>query len=154
MRPTPDRLRETLFNVLTPRLQGAVFLDAYAGSGAVGIEALSRGAKQVILIDRSPDAIAVIQENLASLGVREGVLVVRGAAVRMLPKHTCDIAFVDPPYDRPQEYDDAMGALSDMGCELVIAQHESRRVLAESYGVLRKVRVIKQGDNSLSFYER
>lgn len=154
VRPTPDRLRETLFNVLTPRLAGAVFVDAYAGSGAVGIEALSRGAKRVILIEKSPEAIAVIQANLASLGVREEVLVMRGAAARTLPKQACDIAFVDPPYDKPQEYEDAMAALSDMECALVIAQHESRRVLAESYGELRKVRVIKQGDNSLSFYER
>lgn len=154
VRPTPDRLRETLFNVLASRLQGAVFLDAYAGSGAVGIEAFSRGAKRVILIERNPEALAVIQENLSSLDVRHGFVIARGSAARLLPKYVCDIAFVDPPYDQPNEYEAAMAALDDMECALVVAQHESRRVLEEHYGGLKRVRVLKQGDNSLSFYER
>lgn len=154
VRPTPDRLRETLFNVLATRLAGTVFLDAYAGSGAVGIEAFSRGAEKVILIEKNPEALAVIHENLAALGIRQGVVVARGAAVRMLPKYLCDIAFVDPPYDRPVEYDESMATLDGMECPLVVAQHETRRVLAESYGALKKARVLKQGDNSLSFYER
>ena len=78
VRPTPDRLREALFNILALRLPGTVFLDAYAGSGAVGIEALSRGARQVILIEKSPEALAVIQENLSALRVHESVVVARG----------------------------------------------------------------------------
>jgi 16S rRNA (guanine(966)-N(2))-methyltransferase RsmD len=154
VRPTPDRLREALFNVLATRLDGKVFLDAYAGSGAVGIEALSRGAKQVILIEKSADALAVIRDNLASLGVREGVVVARGSAAKLLPRYVCDIAFLDPPYDKVQEYEEAMAALGEMSCPLVIAQHESRLVLAERYGGSRRVRVLRQGDNSLSFYER
>lgn len=154
VRPTPDRLREALFSVLAPRLEGTVFLDAYAGSGAVGIEALSRGAGRVILIEKNAAAIAVIEENLKSLGVRERVQLVRGAAGRMLPKLACDMAFVDPPYNKPQEYEESMGALDRLECGLVIAQHESRHELGESYGDLKKVRVLRQGDNSLSFYER
>lgn len=153
VRPTPDRLREALFNVLALRLPGRVFVDAYAGSGAVGIEALSRGARQVVLIEKNAEALRVIRENLASLGVREGVVVARGAAVQLLPQYACDIAFVDPPYGQPQEYDEALGVLGGMGCPLAIAQHESKRVMAESYGALRQVRVLRQGDNSLTFYE-
>jgi 16S rRNA (guanine(966)-N(2))-methyltransferase RsmD len=154
VRPTPDRLRESLFNIIAMRLPGKVFLDAYAGSGAVGIEAFSRGARQVILIEKNPEAISVIHENLASLGVKRGITVARGAAARVLPKYICDIAFVDPPYDRPQEYAEALAALDDMECPLVIAQHESRLSMAERYGELIKVRVLKQGDNSLTFFER
>lgn len=154
VRPTPDRLREALFNVLTPRLADKVFLDAYAGSGAVGIEALSRGAREVILIERSPQALAVIHENLSSLGVRESVTVVRGAAVKVMQKYVCDIAFVDPPYDQIKEYEQAMQTLAGMDCPLVIAQHESKWTMPEMYGALSKVRVLRQGDNSLSFYER
>jgi len=154
VRPTPDRLRETLFNVLATRLARKVFLDAYAGSGAVGIEAFSRGAGKVVLIEKNPEAIAVIQENLASLGIRNGMVVARGTAVKLLPKYACDIAFVDPPYDQPKEYEEAMAALDKMGCPLVIAQHESRMVMEESYGGLRRARVLRQGDNSLTFFER
>jgi 16S rRNA (guanine(966)-N(2))-methyltransferase RsmD len=154
VRPTPDRLRESLFNVLATKVPGSVFLDAYAGSGAVGIEALSRGASRVILLEKNPEAYSVIHENLASLGIKQNVLVARGGAVKLLPKYICDIAFVDPPYDKSIEYDEAMAALDDMECPLVIAQHESRKVMNESYGRLSKYRVLRQGDNSLSFFER
>jgi 16S rRNA (guanine(966)-N(2))-methyltransferase RsmD len=154
VRPTPDRLRETLFNVLAMRLPGAVFLDAYAGSGAVGIEAFSRGAKRVILIEQAAEAIAVIRENLASLGIRQGVVVAHGSAVRMLSKYVCDIAFLDPPYAKPNEYGEALAALDGMECPLVVAQHEWKKVMEDRYGGLRKVRVLKQGDNALTFYER
>ncbi len=154
VRPTPDRLRESLFNVIATRLAGKVFVDAYAGSGAVGIEAFSRGAGQVILIEKNPEAIAVIRENLAALGIRQGVVVARGAAAKMLPKYVCDIAFVDPPYEQTNEYEEALAALDASGCPLVIAQHESRFEMAEEYGRLRRVRVLRQGDNSLTFFER
>src|SRR5581483_7983455 len=80
VRPTPDRLREALFNVLAPRIEGTVFLDAYAGSGAVGIEALSRGARQVILIEKNAAALKVIETNLASLGIGREATLVRGNA--------------------------------------------------------------------------
>lgn len=153
VRPTPDRLREALFNVLAPRIPGAVFLDAYAGSGAVGIEALSRGAKEVILIERKSAALAVIRENLASLDIQSEVTVVRGSASVLLPNYPADIAFIDPPYDQEDEYGKALLALSTTACAFVIAQHASRISLEERYGNLEKTRVLKQGDNSLSFYE-
>jgi 16S rRNA (guanine966-N2)-methyltransferase len=153
VRPTPDRLRETLFNVLAPRLAGTVFLDAYAGSGAVGIEALSRGAKRIILIERKHAAVEVIRENLASLGIgKEAASVVRGQASELLANFSADIAFIDPPYELEEEYFASLKVLAGTPCELAIAQHASRLTLAEEYGRLRKTRLLKQGDNSLSFY--
>ena len=154
VRPTPDRLREALFNVLSQRLPGTVFLDAYAGSGAVGIEALSRGAKRVILIERWSPALAIIRENLAALGIHDEVTIVRGSASVLIPNYPADIAFIDPPYDHVKEYADALLALSSTACSLAIAQHTSRADLEERYGDLVKTRILKQGDNSLSFYER
>ncbi len=154
VRPTPDRLRETLFNVLAPRIEGAVFLDAYAGSGAVGIEALSRGARHVIVIERNGKALEVLRENLRSLGIEREATVVRGSAAVLLPNYKADIAFVDPPYEQIEEYADSLAALSRSGCRLVIAQHASRFALEERYEQLGKTRVLKQGDNSLSFFER
>jgi 16S rRNA (guanine(966)-N(2))-methyltransferase RsmD len=153
VRPTPDRLRESLFNVLAFRLEGKVFLDAYAGTGAIGIEALSRGAKHVVLIERSAKALAIIRENLAALKIENAVSIVRGSAAVLLENYPCDIAFIDPPYDELNEYTNSLTALSRTRCELAIAQHSSRVTLEESYGGLRKTRVLRQSDNSLSFYE-
>jgi 16S rRNA (guanine966-N2)-methyltransferase len=154
VRPTPDRLRETLFNVLAPRIAGTIFLDAYAGSGAVGIEALSRGAKRLILIERRADAIATIRQNLSALGVENRATVVRGSASVLLPNHPADIAFIDPPYELAGEYRDSLLALANTSCWLAIAQHASGMTLDDRYGALQKMRVLKQGDNSLSFFER
>lgn len=154
VRPTPDRLREALFNVLAPRLEGIVFVDAYAGSGAVGIEALSRGARHVVLIERNPVAVSVIRENLASLGVASEATVVRGNALTALTKHDADMVFIDPPYAQVRDYAAALEIVEQMRCPLVIAQHESRLILPPNSGPLEKTRVLKQGDNSLSFYER
>ncbi|MFL6465919.1 MAG: 16S rRNA (guanine(966)-N(2))-methyltransferase RsmD [Bryobacteraceae bacterium] len=154
VRPTPDRLREALFNVLAPRIEGAVFIDAYAGSGAVGIEAVSRGAGRVILIERNPQALAVIRENLRNLAVEfAAVTVVRGKASLLLPNYQADIVFLDPPYDQVKEYGDSLLAISQTGSRLAIAQHASQLTLQPQYGLLRKTRVLRQGDNSLSFYE-
>jgi 16S rRNA (guanine(966)-N(2))-methyltransferase RsmD len=139
--------------VLAPGIEGVIFLDAYAGSGAVGIEALSRGARQVILIERAPAALAVIRENLASLNIQSEAIVVRGSAPVLLRNYPADIAFIDPPYDQEEEYGKALLALSQTVSRLVIAQHASRLALEERYGDLIKTRVLKQGDNSLSFYE-
>jgi 16S rRNA (guanine(966)-N(2))-methyltransferase RsmD len=157
VRPTPDRLREALFSVLALRIEGTVFLDAYAGSGAVGIEALSRGAKQIVLIERNPQALGVLRENLASLQVGKETVVWGGSAVSLLRKHApqlkIDIAFVDPPYEQVKEYTESLTILAEIRCPLAIAQHSSRLVLEERYGALVKGRVLRQGDNSLSFYE-
>jgi 16S rRNA (guanine966-N2)-methyltransferase len=152
VRPTPDRLREALFNVLAPTLEGTTFLDAYAGSGAVGIEALSRGAKHVILIERNAQAIGIIRENLRSLEIEKHATVVRASAASLLRDYRPDIAFIDPPYQEMNEYAKALLAISESGCPVAVAQHASRTVLENEYATMKKTRVLKQGDNSLSFY--
>lgn len=155
VRPTPDRLREALFNVLAPRLPGTTFLDAYAGSGAVGIEALSRGAKHIVLIERGAKALEVLRDNLRSLEIeKDEATVIRGSATALLQNHSCDIAFIDPPYDQADEYEQSLNALAATQAQLVIAQHPSRMLLNENYGRLSKLRVLKQGDNSLTFYKQ
>ncbi len=154
LRPTPDRLREALFNVLALRMEDAIFLDAYAGSGAVGIEALSRGARHAILIERNAEAVSVIRENLRSLGIEGEATILRGSAAVLLRTRHSDVAFIDPPYEQTTEYGKALRALSESACPVVIAQHASRMVLEDCYARLHKTRVLKQGDNSLSFYEQ
>ena len=151
-RPTPDRLRETLFDILGTRIEGAVFLDAYAGTGAVGIEALSRGAARAIFIERSKNATRVIRENLASLGIEARALVVRDSVASSVISYKADIAFLDPPYTREGEYAAALKALGKNPPSPVIAQHSVRFSPGESYGSLRKTRMVKQGDNALTFY--
>ena len=153
VRPTPDRLREALFSILAPRLKGAVFLDAYAGTGSVGIEALSRGASRAVFIEKNRAAMLVIRENLRSLGIEDRAEVAFGRTAQLVARHTGDIVFLDPPYPLEGEYSatlNALGKTFEQG--LVIAQHASRFALAESYGGLVRLRVLKQGDNSLSFY--
>ena len=153
VRPTPDRLREALFSVLTPRVSGSVFVDAYAGSGSVGIEAISRGASHVIFIEKNRAALQVIRENLRSLGIRDGFEIRPGKAATRLVGLTADIVFLDPPYPREREYGASLNALADNPPSLVIAQHDCRYVLEDHYGALHRGRVLRQGDNSLSFYE-
>lgn len=140
--------------MLAPSLEGSLFLDAYAGSGAVGIEALSRGAKRVILIERNPQAVAVIQENLRALQIGAEAAVVRGSAATLLRNYRPDTAFIDPPYDQTREYAKSLLALSEIRCPVAIAQHASSLLLENEYGVMKKTRVLRQGDNSLSFYEQ
>ena len=154
VRPTPDRLRESLFNVLAPEIEDAVFLDAYAGTGAVGFEALSRGAKRVVLFERDAAAMAVIKDNIAALGVNREVTALQGRATALYSRWSADIAFVDPPYELISEYTGSLAALSETSCRLVIAQHASRTALEDAYGSYRKYRTLRQGDNSLSFYSK
>jgi 16S rRNA (guanine(966)-N(2))-methyltransferase RsmD len=151
-RPTPDKLRETLFNVLAPRIEGAVFLDAYAGTGAVGIEALSRGAAHVYLLERSRAALEVIRQNLAALDLERRATVVAGPVLVTLARCPADIVFLDPPYSQEREYAEMLERLGEAPPSLVVAQHSVRLKLAESYGALGLTRVVKQGDNALSFY--
>ena len=152
-RPTPDRLREALFNVLQSRIEGASFADAYAGTGAVGIEALSRGAGPVILIERSRAAVQVIKDNLNSLGALHRARVIHGSAATYLASQRAAIVFLDPPYTLPGEYEHAFAQLEQHPPSLVIAQHATRHELPERYPGFRRTRVLRQGDNSLSFYE-
>ena len=150
-RPTPDRLRESLFSILAPRIEGAVFIDAYAGTGAVGIEALSRGAARAIFIERSRPALNLIRENLAALGLLESADIVSGKASTVLPRYTADIVFLDPPYDMEREYAACLEALAENPPPLVIAQYATR-FNPPQVEPFHRTRTIKQGDNSLTFY--
>ena len=153
-RPTPDRLRETLFDILQARIQGATFLDGYAGTGAVGIEALSRGAAHAFFLERNRGALAAIRENLASLNAESRATVVAGPVLLTLPKYAAPIVFLDPPYEQQREYAAALEILGESPADLVVVQHSVRLDLAESYGMLRRSRVVRQGDNALSFLAR
>jgi 16S rRNA (guanine(966)-N(2))-methyltransferase RsmD len=152
-RPTPDRLRETLFDILAPRIQGVTFLDAYAGTGAVGIEALSRGARHAWFLERNRAAIVVLRENLTELGLDARATVVTGPALLALPRHPADIVFLDPPYDQEREYVSALTVLAETPPPLVVIQHSVRYSLGEAFGPLRRYRTVKQSDNVLSFFE-
>lgn len=163
VRPTSDRLRETLFNVLAPRIQGARFLDLCAGSGAVGIEALSRGAAHVTFVDRSRKMCGLVESNLDLCGVPEDETeVIMSEAAEFLRRvatrgeQRWDIAFFDPPY--ATDYLPVMVAfgsgaiLNDGG--ILIVEHHHKNELKDAVGEMRRWRILKQGDSSLSFYER
>jgi 16S rRNA (guanine(966)-N(2))-methyltransferase RsmD len=162
-RPTSDRLRETLFNVLAPRIEGARFVDLYAGSGAVGIEAISRGAEFCWFAESAPAALRAIRENLAALKINEGFRIEAGGAKTVLEglmrrNDKADMVFLDPPYEAEDEYERTLAFLGSRGAGLlnedarVIAEHRSKVELPERYGVLERLRVLKQGDAALSFY--
>jgi 16S rRNA (guanine966-N2)-methyltransferase len=162
-RPTSDRLRETLFNILAPRLAGAVFLDLYAGSGAVGIEALSRGARESIFVEQGEPALKAIRANLAALAIHGGYALEAGSVAASLRRLTeagrhADVIFLDPPYSRADEYEKTLHLLGD-ACRrilppggIVVAEHERRRDLEDRYETLIRYRVLTQGDAGLSFY--
>ncbi|MEK6325348.1 MAG: 16S rRNA (guanine(966)-N(2))-methyltransferase RsmD [Acidobacteriota bacterium] len=160
VRPTSDRLRERLFNILAPRIQGSRFLDICAGSGAVGIEALSRGASEVTFIERSRRACAVIEANLASLGIAQATIINQNAAVslKQLDQETTqfDIAFFDPPY-ASEIYTQVMNQLSSGNLltaeALVIVEHRVKTPPGPDCGKLRIFREVKQGESALAFYE-
>jgi 16S rRNA (guanine(966)-N(2))-methyltransferase RsmD len=157
-RPTSDRLRETLFNILGARVEGCVFADAYAGTGAVGIEALSRGARQAVFIEKDRNAVATIRANLDLLKIGARARVIQGLAHLHLGELTsgglerADIVFVDPPYEQQNEYSACLEVLQTNPPALTVVQHSIRLVLEKEYGPLLCKRVLKQGDNALSFY--
>jgi 16S rRNA (guanine966-N2)-methyltransferase len=165
LRPTSDRLRETLFNVLADRVVGASFVDVFAGTGAVGIEALSRGAREAVFIERYGPAATLIKKNLDSLGVSAGTRILAVDAIHGLEVlgkakagegKSPHIVYVDPPYGNLEDYD---RVLTYLGFEallgdgsLVIAEHRRNLELPEKIGGLQRVRVLRQGDAVLSFY--
>jgi 16S rRNA (guanine(966)-N(2))-methyltransferase RsmD len=151
-RPTPDRLRESLFSILGPELEGKVFADAYAGTGAVGIEALSRGARLAIFLESDRKALEAIRQNLKALKAESRSRLIPGPAARNLTKIEADILFLDPPYTKESEYAAAMNALHTPPPALVILQHSVRFEPAPAYGPLTRYRILKQGENALSFY--
>jgi 16S rRNA (guanine966-N2)-methyltransferase len=152
IRPTPDRLRESLFNILSPVIEDSVFVDAYAGTGAVGIEAISRGARHVVFIEKNRKAVELIHKNLATLGAAGRAKVIMGAAPIHLSGIEADIVFLDPPYPKEREYQASMDALESKPPRLLVVQHSIRYALAEAYGPLRRTRILKQSENALSFY--
>jgi 16S rRNA (guanine966-N2)-methyltransferase len=163
-RPTSDRLRETLFNILAPRIAGARFADLYAGTGAVGIEALSRGASHVWFAEKAAPALAAIRANLASLGIVNGFSVESRGALPVLEQLArsatpLDIVFLDPPWDASAEYSAILDFLGSSRASallapdpLVIAEHSSRIALPPRIGNLTQTRTRTQGDAALSFY--
>jgi 16S rRNA (guanine966-N2)-methyltransferase len=162
LRPTSDMLRETLFNMLAPRMPDARVLDGYAGTGAVGIEALSRGARAVTFVDDDPRAQALIARNLAHCGVDEGYVIIRTSVERALPQFmlgdatgTFDVVFLDPPYaltdDRVAGVLEQAGVvLSDEG--ILVLEHARKRTPPDAPGRLVRTRVITSGDSALSVY--
>jgi 16S rRNA (guanine(966)-N(2))-methyltransferase RsmD len=155
VRPTPDRLREALFNILAARIPDVVFLDAYAGGGSVGIEALSRGARRVVFLEKSRAALRCLHENIARLEIGGRCEVHAGNAAPHITQFDAGIVFLDPPYPRETEYIRCLEALGEAPPPLVVVQHASKfsSHLLERYGKLQRVRLLSQGDNALSFYE-
>jgi 16S rRNA (guanine966-N2)-methyltransferase len=160
-RPTSDRLRETLFNVLAPRIDGTVFVDLYAGSGAVGIEALSRGASLVYFVDKAPSAMAAIRSNLAALNIRSGFQLESSSVSSALGRiSAAGLIFLDPPYEAATEYERTLDTIGQNAESLlapdgiVVAEHSRKAQLAEHFGELQRYRVLEQGDAGLSFYSR
>jgi 16S rRNA (guanine(966)-N(2))-methyltransferase RsmD len=153
LRPTSDRLRETLFNVLAPHIAGARVLDGFAGTGAVGIEALSRGASHVTFADRDPRAVRLIEDNLARCGVQDRYTV-RGvdvAAGRLAGEF--DIIFLDPPYT--VDPCDAVAAVADLVSAegRLVIEHARRAGPPASVGRLARTRTLLSGDSALTFFE-
>ncbi len=151
-RPTPDRLRETLFDILQARIAGATFVDAYAGTGAVGLEALSRGALHVWFLEKNRAAIEVIRENVAGLAVERRATVVPGPVALTVARQQANIVFLDPPYELEREYRAVFEQLAEAPPPLTVVQHSVRLALPEQQGALRRTRTVRQGDNALSFY--
>ncbi len=167
LRPTSDRLRETLFDVLTAgnpsALEGTTWIDLYAGTGAVGIEAISRGSGVVHFVDAAPKAFDLIRRNLRSLGVNAGFKVLDMDVVRALRtlqqrSVTADFIFLDPPYELTEEYNQTLNALSASSLlkpeGIVIAEHINKFDPGDAFGTLHRFRLLEQGDSALSFYGR
>jgi len=165
LRPTSDRLRESLFNVLAERIPGCRFLDVFAGTGAVGIEALSRGAAEVVFVENHSPAATLIQKNLDSLGIHGGTRILKLDALqglqRLAAEHApasvpFEIVFLDPPYAAADEYRRVLTFLGSAPFlapgSLVIAEHRRTFDLPEALGNLERVRILRQGDASLSFF--
>jgi 16S rRNA (guanine966-N2)-methyltransferase len=165
LRPTSDRLRETLFNVLAAgnptALEGKIWLDLFAGTGAVGIEALSRGAAQVYFVESSPPAAGLIERNLQSLGIESGFEILRDEVARALGKLAArniagDFVFLDPPYRMEKTYPQTLQLLSQSLLlkpdAVVVAEHTKRFDPGDDFAPLHRYRLLKQGDAALSFY--
>jgi 16S rRNA (guanine966-N2)-methyltransferase len=156
LRPTSDRLRETLFNILAPRVDDARFLDVCAGTGAVGIEALSRGAAWVTFVEQDPRAVALIEANVRRCQVRDGYTIERrNALVRpaSLPGGPFDIVFLDPPYAQGSlEPWLHLAATQLAPGGIVILEHASRLEAPATVDGVIVARRLRHGDSTLTFY--
>jgi 16S rRNA (guanine(966)-N(2))-methyltransferase RsmD len=164
LRPTSDKLRETLFNVLGDLVVDARFADLFAGTGAVGIEALSRGAREAIFVEKLSPAAALIKKNLESLEIRKGARVLPLDALLALKRLAEEPAaagtrldiFLDPPYADVEQYKNVLSFLGGANLlaenAVVIAEHQRSLDLPESFGKLERVRVLRQGDAALTFF--
>jgi 16S rRNA (guanine(966)-N(2))-methyltransferase RsmD len=168
-RPTSDRLRETLFNILGTRVEGSRFVDLYAGSGAVGIEAISRGAEFVWFAEKEKPAVAAIRANLAALKIGGGYALEDRGVGKLLEsmvekQRVAEIVFLDPPWEAAEEYDFALHFLCRDQAKLlaedaiIVVEHSKKQPLAELFkakngGVLERSRLLVQGDAALSFYK-
>jgi 16S rRNA (guanine966-N2)-methyltransferase len=160
LRPTSDRLRETLFDILAPSIVDARLLDGYAGTGAIGIEALSRGAARVVFVERDPRAVKLIERNLSRLESAhpDDRAIIRAdfqdAAVR-LSAESFDLIIVDPPYAHDAAAAALRAAAPLAGASTrVVVEHASRYAAPAAAGGLQLRRTVKAGDSALSFYER
>jgi 16S rRNA (guanine966-N2)-methyltransferase len=162
-RPTYDRLKETLFNVLQSAgaVEGAIFLDLFAGTGSVGIEALSRGASRIVFVESNKKAANLIRANLTSLNIDGNVSVLQEEAASALPMliksgEQFDVVFVDPPYALAGEYGRSLRLLGSGTLlkpnAIVIAEHDKRFEPGEDHTPLKRYRRLEQGDSVLSFY--
>lgn len=163
LRPTSDRLRETLFNVLGAGISESRFLDVFAGTGAVGIEALSRGAIHATFIENHAPGAALIRKNLASLEITSAANVICADALKGLlaleaAAHQYDYIFIDPAYAATEDYSRVMKHVASSNVlaagGIVIVEHRKTFGIAESFGTLKRVRLLRQGDAALSFYRR
>ncbi len=155
-RPTPDKMRETLFNILAPMIEGCTFIDAYAGTGSVGIEAISRGARLAVFIEKDREAVEVIKANLNALGIKAKGRIIRGLAAphltNVVESTNADIVFIDPPYPKDTEYQSSLDVLSAKPPALSIVQHSIRYAIPQEYKDLVRTRTVRQGDNAISFF--
>jgi 16S rRNA (guanine966-N2)-methyltransferase len=161
LRPTSDQLRETLFDVLGSRLVGSSFLDAYAGTGAVGLEALSRGAREVVFIEHHRRAAELIHCNLATLEIEDRFHVMSCPVLAGLERlaregSRFDFVFVDPPYREIREYHHVLRQIGRglllLPASVVIAEHSRHCLLENDYGRLHRSRLLRHGDAQLAFY--
>ncbi len=158
LRPTSDRLKESLFDILSPAISDSVVLDVFAGTGAIGIEALSRGAGEVVFIESGREGCALIRRNLDVCGIASGYRLIREdafTALRQLSREgfAADVIFLDPPYAW-QPYQDLLGNLSGLSrsSTTIVFEHDRRAALPESGAGFTRARVVRQGDHCLSFY--
>jgi 16S rRNA (guanine966-N2)-methyltransferase len=160
IRPTIGRLRESYFDIVQDRIDGARFLDLCSGSGSVGIEALSRGAAQVVFVEKSHRAVQVLRRNLDHCGIGSGYRLLPADIFQEIPRlaregDRFDLVYFDPPYFRDL-YDRTLDLLAQ--CELLApngllaANHFKKILLPDTCGALRRIRVVQHGDSTLSFY--